>query len=222
MKPCIKCGSTDRKLNGDCRPCSKERDRILYQKNKELRKQQSKEYYYENLTACRELHKQWRVKNAEAKRQADAAYKAKNPEKIAAYKSKHYKNNVEKIKLRSKLWVQANRDYVKSKQRQYHLDNPEVSVNAKAKRRLRIGDERLPYGTIPAKYKEQNGLCACCGEPLVKYHVDHIMPLALGGRNIPINIQLLLPRCNQRKSAKHPDVWKAEIGVQPLVPIDAC
>jgi 5-methylcytosine-specific restriction endonuclease McrA len=36
------------------------------------------------------------------------------------------------------------------------------------------------------------------------YHIDHIMPLALGGSNTDDNIQLLRQRCNNQKCAKHP------------------
>lgn len=45
----------------------------------------------------------------------------------------------------------------------------------------------------------------CCGLPLGdNYHIDHIMPLALGGSNTDDNIQLLRQRCNNQKCAKHP------------------
>lgn len=54
-------------------------------------------------------------------------------------------------------------------------------------------------------YKLQRGKCACCGLPLGDdYHLDHIMPLALGGTNTDDNIQLLRAKCNMQKSAKHP------------------
>ena len=32
----------------------------------------------------------------------------------------------------------------------------------------------------------------------------HIIPLALGGANDDLNVQLLTPDCNQRKKAQHP------------------
>jgi 5-methylcytosine-specific restriction endonuclease McrA len=62
-------------------------------------------------------------------------------------------------------------------------------------------------------FKIQNGLCACCRKPLGdNFHLDHIMPMALGGSNTDDNIQLLRSRCNQQKHAKHPVDFMQERG----------
>ena len=45
-----------------------------------------------------------------------------------------------------------------------------------------------------------------------KYHIDHIMPIALGGSNHAYNIQLLCPKCNLQKNAKHPIDWANKNG----------
>ena len=59
----------------------------------------------------------------------------------------------------------------------------------------------------------QGGKCANCGElPLEAVHVDHIMPLALGGQHKRTNLQALCQTCNQRKSAKHPLTFAKEEG----------
>jgi 5-methylcytosine-specific restriction endonuclease McrA len=38
------------------------------------------------------------------------------------------------------------------------------------------------------------------------------MPLALGGGHVPRNLQLLCPRCNVAKQAKHPLDYMRQIG----------
>lgn len=54
----------------------------------------------------------------------------------------------------------------------------------------------------------QKGKCAECSTTLGgKYHIDHIMPIALGGANWPKNLQCLCAPCNLKKSAKHPLDW---------------
>lgn len=63
--------------------------------------------------------------------------------------------------------------------------------------------------------KEQGGICVYCPNTIIgkgNCHIDHILPVALGGSSDISNIQLLCPTCNMRKSAKHPDDWHSEIG----------
>ena len=47
------------------------------------------------------------------------------------------------------------------------------------------------------------------------YHVDHVMPLSKGGRHEAYNLVVACQPCNQRKSAKHPLQWLAELGYAP-------
>jgi 5-methylcytosine-specific restriction endonuclease McrA len=52
----------------------------------------------------------------------------------------------------------------------------------------------------------QKGKCVFCLEPFgeIEPHVDHHVPLVLGGSNDIGNLRLLHPRCNLMKAAKHP------------------
>jgi len=62
---------------------------------------------------------------------------------------------------------------------------------------------RLPKGTVKNKIISQNYLCVYCKLDIKeKYHVDHIVPLAKGGKHEPSNIQILCPSCNVKKWTK--------------------
>jgi len=51
----------------------------------------------------------------------------------------------------------------------------------------------------------QKGTCVCCGLDINSdYHMDHIIPLKLGGEHTDSNIQLLCPACNLTKGSKDP------------------
>lgn len=55
--------------------------------------------------------------------------------------------------------------------------------------------------------RRQKYKCAECGASVKKRanrHVDHVMPLALGGSNDKSNLQVLCPPCNLSKSSRHP------------------
>lgn len=50
----------------------------------------------------------------------------------------------------------------------------------------------------------QGNRCSVCRVKLVKRHIDHIIPLALGGSDDKCNIQILCPKCNMSKGKKDP------------------
>jgi 5-methylcytosine-specific restriction endonuclease McrA len=58
---------------------------------------------------------------------------------------------------------------------------------------------------IKAQYDRQKGKCFYCKKKVgIDYHVDHVVPLSLGGSNGPENLVIACPSCNCRKSNKHP------------------
>lgn len=58
---------------------------------------------------------------------------------------------------------------------------------------------------VAAQYERQQGKCFYCDQEVGdRYHVDHVVPLLLGGSNGPENLVIACPECNIRKSAKHP------------------
>ena len=73
--------------------------------------------------------------------------------------------------------------------------------------------DRLPYGTIPKIGRLQKWKCGICRTGVKSgYHLDHIMPIARGGRHEPRNLQLLCGPCNLRKSARDPIHHMQSIG----------
>lgn len=88
--------------------------------------------------------------------------------------------------------------------KKYRKANPDkVREWAHTRKKRKYG--RLPRGTIVNLMTKQNKQCNICKTDIEhKYHVDHIYPLAKGGKHEASNIQLLCPSCNVRKSAKDP------------------
>ena len=53
--------------------------------------------------------------------------------------------------------------------------------------------------------ERDNYTCRICGKYMpdeVGLHIDHIIPVAKGGKTVPSNLQVLCSKCNGRKSAK--------------------
>lgn len=110
-----------------------------------------------------------------------------------------YRRKVEDGRLRNQL-------------RAYRAKNPEKVREWESRRQGRkVG--RLPRGTIQKLGSLQRWRCCICRKGIKsKYHVDHIVPLARGGKHEPSNLQLLCPSCNVRKSAKDPIDYMQQVG----------
>lgn len=199
-RACVKCGANDRYSNGKCRPCA-----------------------MAGVLA-------WKSRNAEKLRASNAAYASKNPEKVKAWKNKWASENKEKIKDIGAIYKAANPGKFKAAALARVRANPEMARARSARwaklhpepRRIAQQNRRakkvasggvLSKGLSAKLFILQKGMCPCCKLPLGDdYHLDHRMPLALGGANTDDNMQLLRAICNLQKKAKHPVDFMQERG----------
>jgi hypothetical protein len=204
MKKCTKCGiekepnefhkRNDKKdgLASHCRACKSTHFAKFYLENAERINERQRRKRKEQP----DVVKAWEVKYREANREfinrRSAEYRAANPEKRALTNARYREENKEAIARRVADW---------------NARNPESRRIVRMNRRARIAESngRLSVGLRRRLFALQKGKCACCGQPLGKdYHMDHIMPIALGGTNEDANIQLLRAECNLKKNRKHP------------------
>lgn len=122
-----------------------------------------------------------------------AAWRAKNPDCSKQQNAKRRALNPELARQQSREWFAKNPE----KRAAYEQ-------NRRAKKKLAGG--RLSPGLKATLYQSQKGICpACrCNFEIRDMHMDHVMPIALGGENSDSNIQLLCQPCNQSKHSKHP------------------
>lgn len=161
-------------------------------------------------------------------------YRVENLESIKENSREYYKENYESIRAKQKIYNSVNADSISAQHREYRIENAgriseyfrkhraenpsRISANNRNRRAIkRSAEGKHSASDIRTILKNQRGLCANCETKLFrsgkkKYHVDHIMPLALGGSNWPANLQCLCPRCNLRKNDKDPFAWAKENG----------
>jgi 5-methylcytosine-specific restriction endonuclease McrA len=187
VKPCVKCGAQERNSRGKCKPCARECYARWAKANRERVRMNARKWQKANSDRVAENARKWREENPEKAIESRRRWREANPEKEAE---------------RGRRWLEANSE----------------------KSRIRCQDRRAKKKGNGGKLSKdiaqrliilQKGKCACgCSALLDKtgYHLDHIMPIALGGKNDDTNVQLLTPTCNRKKSAKHPDDWARENG----------
>lgn len=129
-------------------------------------------------------------------------YYEKNKDKFHAY----YESHKEEVRDKNKRYYAENRTYY----RQYANQNRDRYRTHCRNRRARIKKAGGMHtaSDIQAQYERQKGRCFYCGKKVGdKYHVDHVVPVALGGHNGPENLVIACPDCNYRKNDTHPMEW---------------
>lgn len=148
-----------------------------------------------------------------------AAYRAANPGKAAETTRAWRAANPEKVAKANRYWQIANPEKHAAATRAWQAANPEKAAQYTRNRRAlkKNAEGSHTVADVRTIFENQRGLCSNCQAKLFKsgkqkFHVDHVMPLALGGSNDKYNIQCLCPTCNLSKHAKDPLEWAKQQG----------
>ena len=191
-QPCKKCGSAVRNKNGRCAECHRAAAALYRLNNPEKYKASQRAYCENNPEKRKESHRKYHSANKKDRNKESREWYAKNKDRSNCRSAEWRKNHPEMVRELNAEWLKNNPE-----------KRAQINRNRRA-RKLQVGGS-LSDGISAKLFKLQRGKCACCGLPLGSdYHLDHIMPLALGGLNTDDNIQLLRSTCNKQKHAKHP------------------
>jgi 5-methylcytosine-specific restriction endonuclease McrA len=218
MKICEKCGSNRFYIRSPniCANCAVIRTRKWRQKNKEKYKENNKSYHLKNKEKFNKRSKEYREKNPEKVKKVINDWCENNKERLRIVKNEYVKANIYKVTEYKATWHLENRERMNKLSSQWSKDNPErtriIRHNRKAK--IRKDGGKLSAGLFDKLFHDQNGECVYCRVNLTKdiTHMDHIMPIKLGGSNTDDNIQLLCKTCNLQKTDKHPDIFMKQKG----------
>ena len=162
--------------------------------------------------------KEWKAKNPEKIKESNKKTKQKQGKnRRAAWKKSWDEKNSEHKRIYRKEWYLKNRESSLKYSKEYKKENRILYTALENKRRALKNNITtfLDYKTEDVLFllKKQNNKCVYCKSHMIKYNVDHIIPIKLGGNNSKYNIQILCPTCNMRKSAKHPIKFAQENGL---------
>ena len=161
-------------------------------------------------------NKEYYQKNKEATKARVRKYRKENPGKLEAYQ-KAYKKvyveaNREKVEVGRRAYHKANKEKRNGLMRAWHKANREKSNAYGAKKRATEKQAMLPSSDLKLinkfydksfKLKEQRGEV---------YHVDHIIPLSIGGAHHQDNLRVIsaienLSRSKRRHDPSLGGVW---------------
>lgn len=169
-------------MNKFCKRCGIDSERYTDGRCKTCTLARHARWVTNNRDLCNAISRKSNAKNADKKRKIGARYR------------------------------EINREEINEKRRLQREQNPSIERVKTAIRRARKRKSggKLSANIVQQLLDRQNNLCVCCGSPLNgKYHLDHIMPLSLGGTNTDDNVQLLLPKCNLQKHNSTPENFLA-------------
>ncbi|MFH1010215.1 MAG: HNH endonuclease [bacterium] len=199
----------------NCRACASKQYSKWRTENKEKIKADKAAYHAANRAKLNAISAAWVAANKEHNKLRQAQYRSTRRETAKANSVEWRANNTAQSRATVKAWRAANPEKAKAIHAAFHDANPDAKRIYHSNRRARksANGGKLSKGLAVKLFKLQRGKCACCGESLGKdYHLDHQMPLALGGENIDSNMQLLRSMCNMSKNAKHPVEFMQERG----------
>jgi len=168
---------------------------------------------------CRKINaKIYSLANKEKKAIYGRAYREVNKDQKSISRKIWRELNKDREHNKDKLYYLNNKEYILARNKNWKQNNPELRLATGHKRRAlkRNAEGTYTYTDITNLIQIQNSKCVYCQVELITkgkgiYHVDHRMPLFLGGTNFPENLQLLCPTCNLSKSYKHPDIYEKQI-----------
>jgi 5-methylcytosine-specific restriction endonuclease McrA len=138
-------------------------------------------------------------------------YRELHPEKVKDNRKRYYSANRESLLDKAKVYYELNKSKVYEYKKKWNQTNREKRRAAEHNRDSRKAHNGGSFTADDIKklFTNQSGLCAniFCKNSLDIYHIDHMVPLILGGHNYPTNLQLLCPLCNLHKGTLMPLEW---------------
>ena len=170
-----------------CRPCANENARKARARHPET----ARNYYRANRERILQTQRKYlQSPEGRATRRANQdAYNEANIELVREWKTAWRKRNPNY----HGDWEAANRELARAYKRK-----------AEGKRRARKKQAFVEDVCPKQVFERDKGICGICGSPVdpSDWHLDHIVPLALGGPHSEANVQVSHPRCNLSKGSR--------------------
>ncbi len=153
VRPCAKCGTSDRYKDGRCKQCSRDSCKKYHTEHREKANADSAARYALDKEKHKAYSKAWAAANREKSREIKAKWAKENPEKIRAKNARYYQENREALLEKAREWERKNRDKSNASDRAWRRANPERHKAAYTARRKKNPEQ---YKAVQAAYRKRN------------------------------------------------------------------
>ena len=161
-------------------------------------------YRVATLDEMKEYKRLYHQRNAEKIIARVAKWRLENPERTKEIRARQYVSYKETAKANAVALHLAHPERKKEDDARYHAAHPEKARAHAQSRRARLLGQWVEHVDHIAVWDRDNGICHICKEPANPndWHLDHIIPLALGGEHSYANTAVSHSMCNRRKGAR--------------------
>lgn len=145
----------------------------------------------------------------ERRRASRAAWVKRNPQKMDAARRAWKTRNRARVAVNGKRWRANNAAAIRDRRRARSAEDEQFRAgicDRAAVRRARKRGAFVERVYRRVVWRRDGGVCGICGlaaDP-AGWHLDHVVPLALGGEHSYANVQVSHPSCNLAKGGRTP------------------
>lgn len=139
----------------------------------------------------------WRQENPDKAAEARRKAKERDPTATARYCRAYAERNPEKMQAKGRAWREKNPAKV-------------IAYSEARRERVKNAVGEISEQVVLELMTSSKMICFYCEQQLIRFHVDHFIPVSRGGTNLPENLRLACGACNRRKSNKMPWEWKPD------------
>jgi hypothetical protein len=230
LSDCVECGASLAGLRADARFCSRrcgERARVralgdverrrrheYYMAHREQHLANCRRRYQENREAAVAYRRRYYARTKAERAEYRRAYHRATRERKATYDRKYRDANRIRLAANKSQWKKARRDVIVAKRRAYYASNMDkYAVWAHNRRAMKLANPHsvgVSHKDWLRTLRRYRGRCAYCGSKPDVIHMDHVVPLARGGRHAIGNLVPACASCNCSKGGRFVMEWRIQ------------
>lgn len=203
----------------ECRKVTKSKsDREYRQKNSDTIRKRKRERYEANRNAILKQQGEYRQANKEAVRERKRKYAREHRDAIREYNRNYWQKNAAHLNMRQREYYQTNKEMFAKLRRKWRANNPGAVSATIARRACAELEGNATSELIEAKWEASDKTCILCGKPIdntvpprrpESRTIEHLTPIARGGRHDLDNISFAHWSCNSSKNNKTLEEYRA-------------